>query len=461
MTTTSVNIKAAIERSVQLSRAGDERLSLKNRLIYLDRMLKVLRKYADVITDALQCELGRETYDSYIFELLPLVRCLKYLKKNLPRLTSEKRVRGRWFTFPARYSTIQEPYGVVYIQSCWNYPFLLALEPVAGAIAAGNRVVLKLPVRVPRCVALVKKIVDEVFLNGEVIIVVDELDFSEIIRSGCDYIFYTGNPGQAADIMRVAAEKLIPATLELGGKNPCIIDEGADIVSAAKRIVWGKFTNSGQTCIAPDYLIVHKHIKEKFLYELAARIRKKYGEYPLSESGCCKIVDANAYQRLDRMILNGRLVTGGEKDPETNRISPTVIDQVNDEDPILQEEVFGPLLGVVEFDDTSDIQKIIRHNSDPLAIYYFGKNADRIKLLETSVRSGSLCINDCLLQFANESAPFGGIGKSGMGAYHGARTFYTFSHTKSVVRQSRWFELNFRYSGCKIKEKIVKYLFLH
>lgn len=461
MTAASVSIKAAIERSVQLSRSGEGRLSLKTRKLYLGRMLDVLRKYSDSITDALRVELGRDGYDSYIFELLPLARCLKYLKKNLHRLSAEQKVRGKWFTFPACYSTVQEPYGVVYIHSCWNYPFLLALEPVAGAVAAGNRVVLKLPVRVSRCAALVRKIVEEVFPDGEVIAVRDELDYSEIIRIGCDYIFYTGNPGQAADIMRVAAEKLIPATLELGGKNPCIIDEDADLVTAAKRIVWGKFTNSGQTCIAPDYLMVHKSIKKTFLNELSSGIRKKYGDFPLSDSGCCKVVDAKSYQRLSRMSSNGRLISGGERDPENFRISPTVIDQLADDDPLLTEEVFGPLLGVVEFEDSADIQRMIRRNPDPLAIYYFGRKHDRIELLKTSVRSGALCVNDCLLQFANESVPFGGIGKSGMGAYHGSRTFYTFSHTKSVVKQSRWFDLNLRYSGSKIKEKTVKYLFHH
>ena len=456
-----VDIKAEIERSIQLVKSGEGVLPIKSRILYLERLLAVLRKYSDAITDAVHSELGRGVYDSYIFELLPLARCIKYLKKKLPRLAAEKKAGGKWFTFPARYSIVQEPYGTVFIQGCWNYPFLLSIEPVAGAIAAGNRVVLKLPLRVPRCVALIRKIVDEVFDDGEVVTVIDELDSKEIIKLGCDYIFYTGNPKEASELMCAGAEKLIPATLELGGKNPCIVDETADIATAAKRIVWGKFTNSGQTCVAPDYLIVNKKIKSKFLNELSSQLKRKYGDFPLTDSDFGKIVDSNAYQRLNKMSTSGRLLFGGEKEPNSLRISPTVVDQLNDDDPLLKEEVFGPLLGVVEFENCHDVLAIIRRNPDPLAVYYFGKNNACVDLLKSSIRSGALCINDCLLQFANESVPFGGVGRSGMGAYHGSRTFYTFSHSKCVVRQSGWFELNFRYSGGKIKEKLVKYLFRH
>ena len=455
----SLSVKSRIERSVQIVRSGNGILPLKNRKMYLDRMLRALRKYSDSMISAAYEDLGREKYDSYVFELLPLVRCLKYLRKHLRSLASERRAGGSWFTFPARYSIVQEPYGVVFIHSCWNYPFLLALEPVAGAIAAGNRVVLKLPLRVPRCVALVRKMMDEVFADDEVITLRDELDSKEIIQNGCDYVFFTGNPSEASEIMQFAASRFIPATLELGGKNPCIVDENADFAAAAKRIVWGKFTNSGQTCIAPDYLVVNKRIKSEFLHELALRLKRRYGDFPLSDSGCGKIVDSRAYQRLHDMSNSGRLIFGGEKDPVNLRISPTVLDQLNIDDPLLNEEVFGPLLGVVEFEDMSDVLKIVRRNPDPLAIYYFGENRENIDLLKRDVRSGALCINDCLLQFANNSVPFGGVGASGMGAYHGKRTFSTFSHSKSVVRQSGWFDLGLRYSGGKIKEKLLECLF--
>ena len=461
MTDISKSITGRIEQSVHIVRSGKGILPLKTRRIFLERMLQVLRKYSDPAIDALRDELGREKYDSYIFELMPLIRCIKYLKKNLSYLASEQKAAGKWFLFPARSSVVQEPYGMVYIQSSWNYPFLLALEPVAGAIAAGNRVVLKLPVRVPRCVSLLRRMLDEIFCDDEVITVRDELDFRNIVRCGCDYIFYTGNRIEAADIMQFAAERLIPATLELGGKNPCIIDDTADLAVAAKRIVWGKFTNSGQTCIAPDYLVVNKCIKSEFLNELSSAIRRRYGDFPLSNGDCGKIVDAGAYQRLSGMSSSGRLICGGEKDPGTLRISPTVVDQLGGDDPLLTQEVFGPLFGVVEFEEHSDIAKIIRRNPDPLAIYYFGKSKSCIDMLKQQIRSGALCINDCLLQFANSSIPFGGVGMSGMGAYHGSRTFYTFSHSKAVVKQSAWFDLNLRYSGGKIKEKLVEFLFRH
>ena len=281
----------------------------------------------------------------------------------------------------------------------------------------------------------------------------------KLFKADAIMFFFTGNSAEASEIMQFSAERFIPATLELGGKNPCIIDAEADFVSAAKRIVWGKFTNSGQTCVAPDYLMVNKRIKREFLNELAMRIRRRYGDFPLSDSGCGKIVDSNAYQRLHSMSSSGRLIFGGEKDPVNLRIAPTVLDQLSEDDPLLTEEVFGPLLGVVEFDDISDVQKMIRRNPDPLAVYYFGNNKKSIDVLKHEVRAGALCVNDCLLQFANNSVPFGGVGSSGMGAYHGKRTFSTFSHSKSIVRQSRWFDLNLRYSGGKIKEKLLEYLF--
>ena len=458
----SKNTIARIQSSIQIARSGCKELyDIKLRAIYLERLLGSLRKYSDLITSALSDELGRASYDSYICELIPLKRCLKYLKRNLRSLTKERSAKGDWFTFPAKFSVVQEPYGVVFVHSSWNYPFLLSLEPVAGAVAAGNRVVLQLPVRVPRCASLVQKIIEEVFQTDEVICVRDELTPAETVRLGCDYVFYTGSKAGAVDIMKAAAERAVPGTLELGGKNPCIVDADANLTVAAKKIVWGKFTNSGQTCIAPDYLLVHKSIKSKFLNALSEQIKKMYGEFPLDDSQCGKVVDSFAYERLNGMSNRGRLVCGGEKDPAEKRITPTVLDQLEEDDPLLTEEVFGPLIGVVEFEKTQDILNILRRNPDPLAVYYFGSGKKTADILKRYVRSGSFCINDCLVQFANNHVPFGGAGTSGYGSYHGVRTFSTFSRSRTVMRQSRWFDSGFRYKGGKLKEKLVKFFFNH
>ena len=453
---------ARIQTSVQLAKSGGDAVpDIKSRKRALEKMFEVLRKYSDAAVSVLHEELGRVKYDSYIFELLPLAGCIKYLKKNLHELAAERKVKGSWFTFPARFSVVQQPYGMVFVNGCWNYPFLLALEPVAGAIAAGNRVVLKLSDRTPRCAALVRKIVEEVFQNDEVICVQDELSAAEIVSLGCDCVFFTGSMAGAVEVAKAAAERFVPVIFELGGKNPCIIDSTANISTAVKRIAWGKFTNSGQTCIAPDYLIVHKSIKKEFLNELTDEIRKVYGENPLADSKCCKIVDSFAYERLNLMSKNGRLIAGGEKEPGERRISPTVVDQLNEDDPLLTEEVFGPLLGVVGFGNEDELLRLLRRNPDPLAIYYFGDDTNIINILKSKTRSGAICINDCLIQFSNKSVPFGGIGSSGVGAYHGSRTFSAFSFSRAVARQSKWFDFNLRYRGGRLKEKLAEYIFKH
>ena len=457
----SVQMKSRIERSLGIARSRTAVPSKDIRMENLKKLFSVLKKYEAAVLNVLSDELGRGAYDTYIFELLPLARCFKHLIKHLPMLMRERKVGGKWFTFPARYSIAQEPYGLVFINSCWNYPFLLALEPLAGAVAAGNRVVLRLPVRTSRCSSLIRRMVEEVFTDDSVICVVDELTAVEIVSAGCDYIFYTGSRDEACEIRRASAEKVIPATFELGGKNPCIIGAGTNVDIAARRIVWGKFTNAGQTCIAPDYLLVNKSVRERFLRALVNEIHRKYGELPLSTPDCGRVIDSDAYRRLSGMSNSGRLICGGEKNPGSLSISPTVVDQLSKDDPLLTGEVFGPLLGVVDYDDTEDLLRKLAENPDPLAIYCFGVDERTASVIRSRMRSGAFCENDCLIQFSNGNVPFGGIGASGMGAYHGNLTFSTFSFGRVVVRQSSWFDLNFRYSSGKRKEKLAGWLFRH
>ena len=457
----ALELKANIERMVSLVNSGNAVPDVSWRRRKLKQLLAELRKNEDFAVKIMQDELGRGRYETLLFELVPLARCLKYLIKNIPSLARERKVKGSWMTFPARASVVQEPYGVVLVYPSWNYPFLLALEPVAGAVAAGNRVIVKFPERMSRSFALVKRILGEVFDESEVVCVGNELEHEELYRQRIDYIFYTGNPWQASEIIRLSAERIIPFTLELGGKNPCIVDSSANLRVAARRIVWGKFTNAGQTCIAPDYLLVNKSIKSEFLNEVAAEIKRVYGEFPLDDPGCGRIVDTRAYERLSSMCANGRLITGGEKKPEEKRISPTLLDQLHPDDPLLTQEVFGPLLGVVVYDSADELFSILRRNPSPLAVYFFGNDRSLEERLKKSFASGSLVINDCLTQFVNMNLPFGGVGRSGVGSYHGKRTFECFSHARSVMKQSGWFDTNLRYRGGWLKEKVVEFLFRH
>ena len=444
-----------------LARRGDAVPDVAWRRRKLRELLAALRKYENAASLIMQEELGRARYETLLFELIPLIRCLKYLIKKLPSLTRERRTGSSWMSFPARACLMQEPYGTVLIYPSWNYPLLLSLEPVAGAIAAGNRVIVKFPDRLARSFSLVRKILGEVFDESEVFCIGDELGDEEIFKHPIDYVFYTGSPEQASGIIRLSADRIIPFTLELGGKNPCIVDSAANLRIAAKRIVWGKFTNAGQTCIAPDYLLVKKSIKQAFLRELTAGVKKAYGEFPLDDPGCGKIVDRNAYERLSSMCASGRLIIGGEKKPEEKRISPTILDQLPADDPVLTREVFGPLLGVVEFEDYDELFAILRRNPSPLAVYCFGGTTELKNRLKSGFRSGSLVFNDCLIQFVNMSLPFGGVGRSGIGSYHGRRTFECFSHTRSVVYQSGWFDTDLRYRGGWLKEKIAEFIFRH
>ncbi len=457
----AAELKANIDRMVSLVSSGCAVPDVSQRRNKLHQLLAEIRKCGDSAVKTVQDELGRESYETLLFELIPLSRCLKYLIKNLPSLARERKVRGSWMTFPARASVVQEPYGVVLVYPSWNYPFLLSLEPVAGAVAAGNRVIVKFPDRMSRSFYLVRKILSSVFDESEVVCVGSELGQDELFRQKIDYIFYTGNPFQASEIIRLSADRIIPFTLELGGKNPCIVDKSANLRVAAKRIVWGKFTNAGQTCIAPDYLLVAKSVKAQFQREMTQEIKRVYGEFPLDDPGCGKIVDSRAYERLSAMCANGRLIAGGEKKPEEKRISPTLLDQLHPDDPLLTGEVFGPLLGIVEYESADELFSILRRNPSPLAVYFFGNDRTLENRLKKSFASGSLVINDCLTQFVNMNLPFGGIGRSGVGSYHGRRTFECFSHSRSMMRQSWWFDTNLRYRGGWLKEKLARFIFRH
>jgi len=451
------HISKLIEANRKLA-AGREFPTVKRRRMLLQRLLKLLLSHKHVAIGALREDLGKSEFESMMTEIMPLVSILKYLIRKLPSLTAPERVGVSLMNFPARGRLIKEPYGQVLIGATWNYPLLLALEPVAGAVAAGNYAVLKLAERAPHTMQFISWLIEESF-QGEVVVVDDEISWQELIGQEFDYIFYTGNGFAGREVLRAAAEHLTPATLELGGKNPCIVAPGADLKVAARRIVWGKFTNLGQTCIAPDFLIVHDSIRDELMRQITAAIRKFYGDTPLTSPDYGKLIDLRAYERLSSMCSSGRLIAGGDKDPARHAIEPTVIDRLPADDPLLTGEVFGPILPVTGYSNDTEVPEMVRRYGKPLALYCFGGSRELRQMLRERTSSGALVFNDVVVHFVNPDMPFGGVGGSGMGAYHGRRTFDTFSHTRPEMTRWNCFDAAFRYPPYpKWRSRLLKFL---
>ncbi len=394
---------------------------------------------------ALVTEFNRDQLDTLVAELLPLVQIIRFLERNLTSLASPVTLRGSLTTFPARTRLCREPYGKVLVISTWNYPLLLALEPALGAYAAGNQVILKLSPRSPHINGVIKTLLKACFSSDEILVINDELSLDETLNARYDYIFLTGNSSVGKQVMRKAAENLIPCTMELGGKNPCIVAGNANLRQAARRIAWGKFFNAGQSCAAPDYLLVQRDIKERFLNILAAEIRKMYGRNPLDDNSISGMPDNEAYQRIVELIAEGRLICGGDRDPQRLAVEPTVIDRLPENSPLLTGEVFGPVLPVKEFATEAELLAYLNDLDRPLAAYCFGGSDKLKRRLKYAFSCGAVVFNDVMLHFTNMNIPFGGVGASGFGAYHGVKTFTTFTHEKPVMEQTTLFDLPFRY----------------
>ena len=418
--------------------------SVERRRAMLNRLLKHLLAHKSGLFQALKDDLGKSEHEVITTELMPLAGILKYLIRKLPSLTRPSRLPVSLLNWPAAGYLVQEPYGEVLVGATWNYPLLLTLEPLAGAVAAGNYAVVKLAERAPRMMHFLNWIIEESF-SDEVIAVGDEMSWQELIAEPFDYIFFTGGAETGRRVLAAAAPNLTPVTLELGGKNPCVVAPGCSVALAARRIVWGKFTNAGQTCVAPDYLVVHSSLKEELMCRIQAAIKDFYGESPLSSPDYSCLIDNVAYERLSRLAGNGRLIVGGDKDPERRSIEPTVIDRLDPEDPLLKEEIFGPILPVVEYDGEEELFAEIRRRGKPLALYCFGGNRKLRRALRERTASGALVFDDVVMHFINPGMPFGGVGTSGMGAYHGELTFRTFSHAKPEMRSSTFFDFPLRY----------------
>ena len=439
-----------IEKIVSDQRAffyTNKTIPLSYRHAALDKLQHAIKAHEKEIDAALYADLNKSPTESYMCEIGMTLSALSYTKKHLNSWAKKRRVCTPLAQFHAKSFTVQQPYGVVLIISPWNYPFLLAMEPLIGAIAAGNCCIVKPSEYAPATSAVIQTILRECFSPEYVAVVEgDSSEASALLAQKLDYIFFTGGTAVGQEIMKKAAQHLTPVTLELGGKSPCIIDKTAKLDLAAKRIVFGKFLNCGQTCVAPDYVLIERSVKDEFLNYIKKWIHHMYGENALINDGYVKMINRKHFDRVCSLIDSGKVIIGGGSDPDTLRIQPTVLDHVTAEDAVMQEEIFGPVLPILTFDTIDAAEMFVRSRPQPLALYLFTENQSIKNRFLQEVSFGGGCINDTVIHLATSRMGFGGVGPSGMGSYHGKKSFSTFSHEKSIVDKSTWIDLPMRYA---------------
>ncbi|MDO5640215.1 MAG: aldehyde dehydrogenase [Neisseria sp.] len=412
----------------------------------LATLQRAVKENESAIIKALHADLNKSAFEGYLTEIGTTLEEIGYQLKHLPRLARPQKVRTPLTLFRGHSEIRPEPYGNVLNIAPWNYPFYLSIAPLAGAMAAGNTMILKPSEHAFHTSKLLAEILPRYFQTPYLAVIEGGIDTNEaLLAEKFDYIFFTGSISVGKIVMAAAAEHLTPVTLELGGKSPCIVDESADLVQAAKSIMWGKCINAGQTCVAPDYLLVQKNVKLSLLAEIKRQIEAFYGKRPLQHPDYPKIISKRHYGRLKAFLQQGEILCGGGFNDETGKIEPTLLDGIGWENPVMQEEIFGPILPVLSFSDLSDAIGQIQARPKPLALYAFTRSAANERRLLAEISFGGGCINDTLVHLANSALPFGGVGASGMGSYHGQKSFETFSHYKSVFKRSAWPDIPLRY----------------
>ena len=423
----------------------------------LTRLLNAVIVHENEIVSALKADFNKPEFETVVTETSYVISDLKYTIKNISNWAKPEMVFPFILNIPSSDTIYKEPYGKVLVIAPWNYPFQLALCPVISAVAAGNQVVLKPSELTPNTAAIIQKIIAAIFpINHVEVIHGDAEVATQLLAQRWDYIFFTGSVAVGKIVAKAAAANLTPVTLELGGKNPCIIDETANLQLAAKRIVWGKFINAGQTCIAPDYILVHQKSKNKFIEFLKAEITTTYGENPEISPDFARIINTKNWTRLVKMIDETKIIFGGKYNNETNYLAPTLIEENNLESLIMKDEIFGPLLPILTYTDESEIEAIITKYEKPLGFYIFSERKKFCDAIIAKYSFGGGCINDTMIHFSNKKLPFGGVGHSGIGAYHGKLSFDIFSHHKGVVKKATWIDLPLRYAPYKGKLASVK-----
>ncbi len=442
---TKEEIAALLEKQRKYYRTGAT-LSVKFRKEQLKCLYDAVKRYEVEIEEALFLDLGKSRYEAFMCEVGLSLTEISYMIRHVGKFSKKKRVHTPLSQFSSRSYIQPIPYGNTLIMSPWNYPFLLSIEPLTDAIAAGNTAIVKPSAYSPRTSEVLGKIISETFSSEYVAIVTGgREENSALLKQKFDFVFFTGSQAVGKEVLRSAAEYLTPAVLELGGKSPCIVDESADIELAAKRIVFGKYLNCGQTCVAPDYILCKREIKDKFVSEVIKQIRIQYGENPLENENYGKIVNQKHFNRLTSLIDKNKVVIGGQTNAEACKIAPTVMDNVTNEDAVMAEEIFGPIMPILTFESFDKLIDDLKGKDKPLALYLFTSNKNYINIVTKELSYGGGCINDVIIHLATSEMGFGGVGESGMGSYHGKSGFDAFSHHKSIVDKKTWIDLPLRY----------------
>jgi aldehyde dehydrogenase (NAD+) len=432
---------------------------IKYRKELLKKLLYVITKHEDAVIKALYDDFKKPAFEAILTETNYVIRNLKETIKNIDSWAKPKKVWPTIINFPSLDYIYSEPYGNVLILSPWNYPFQLALCPLVAAVAAGNKVTLKPSELTPQTAAIISTIINETFAVQDVVVITGDASIAaELLKKRWDYIFFTGSVAVGKIVAKAAAENLTPVTLELGGKSPCIVDETANLELSAKRIVWGKIINAGQTCVAPDYILVQEKVKDVFVKFLIQEIQNALGSNPEESPDYARIINLKNWKRQISLLDNQKIIFGGQSNKDSLYLSPTLLDEPKMDSLVMQEEIFGPILPIISYVSPSDIDKVILSFEKPLSLYLFSQNKLFIDEVLQKYSFGGGCINDTVVQLVNDRLPFGGVGNSGMGAYHGKKTFDIFSHKKSIVKRGTWLDLPVRYAPYTNKLKNVRKL---
>ena len=432
-------------------------LDITFRINGLKKLKEAIKRNEKEILTALHSDLGKSETEGYMSEVGMVYDEINYMIKNVKSLSKIKKTKTPLVQFYSKSYILPSPYGNVLIMSPWNYPFLLTIDPLVDALAAGNTAVLKPSNYSANTSFIIKKLISEIFPEEYVAVVEGgREENTELLNNKFDYIFFTGGKTVGKLVMHKAAEHLTPITLELGGKSPCIIEESANLKLAARRLVFGKFINSGQTCVAPDYVLVQKSVKDEFLDYVLSEIKAQYDD-GLNNDSYGKIINEKHFERLISLISGENVLIGGNFNEDSQKITPTVLDNITLQSKVMGEEIFGPIIPIIDFDNIGDIYSIIRENDTPLALYLFSENKAVIDEITHNISFGGGCINDTIIHLATVNMPFGGVGQSGMGSYHGKYGFDTFSHNKSIVNKSNKLDLKIRYAPYnENKDKLMR-----
>lgn len=438
--------------------ATNETKELNFRIEQLKRFKKTIRQYEDQISDALWTDLHKSKEEAYLTEISIVLQEIDNHIRHLKQWAKPRRVPTPVHLLPSSSKIIYEPLGVALIMAPWNYPFQLLMNSLVGAISGGCCAVLKPSPYTPTVATIMEKMIHETFDEKYISVAQGGREVNRVLlEQRFDVIFFTGSPDLGKIVMKAASVYLTPVVLELGGKSPCIVDASADIDVAAKRIAWGKMINAGQTCIAPDYLFVHSSVKQKLLTKISENIAHWFGDNPQESKYFPRIVNANAMNRLQKLMKDGTIIFGGKVIENEKYIAPTIIDNVQPGFPIMQEEIFGPVLPVMTFNQIQTVIDYVNSHEKPLAFYYFGKNKQANDVLART-SSGGGCVNDTLLHITNHHLPFGGVGNSGLGKYHGHDSFKAFSNARAIVTTPTWFDLPVKYVPFKYFQWVKKIL---